>query len=65
MQYRFAYFVRSSQLIYLYLPGWSDEEHEEGAEVGPRLLRPLDPRGLHRLRREDGAHHQNIQHSRK
>jgi hypothetical protein len=47
----------------LLLPGWRDEEHADWTEVGARILRTLDPRGLYRLRREDGAHHQDIQHT--
>ena len=43
--------------------GRRHEEHQDRHQVGPRQLRPLDPRGLHWRRGEDGADHQNLQHS--
>ena len=35
---------------------------QEWHKVGPRQLCSVDPRGQHRCAREDGAHHQDLQH---
>ena len=43
--------------------GRRHEEHQDRHQVGPRQLRPLDPRGLHWRRGEDGADHEDLQHS--
>ena len=42
-------------------PRRSDEGHQVGSEVGARQLRALDSGSQHRLRREDGADHQDLQ----
>ena len=43
--------------------GRGHEEHEDWPEVGARVLRSLDTRGVHRGCREDGADHQDLMHS--
>ena len=43
--------------------GWRHEEHPHRTQVGSRVLRTLDTRGVHRRRREDGTHHKNILYS--
>ena len=43
--------------------GWSHESDQVRPEVGPRQLRPLDPRGEHWVRGEDGADHEDLEDS--